>query len=111
MPQLNKDTRARIMGHTPEMLGDFDWVVGSRTDPRLAAYKTKEEALIFIDGYNRRLAELAKPDPTATRETATKALCDLILAVFDAIPGIGRYKKYAELNRVMRRAEKEALRW
>ena len=111
MSQLNKNTRARIMGHIPDMIGDFDWIVGSRDEPRLAAYKTKEEALIFVDGYNRRLAELAPPDPGATRETAVKALCDLLCAVFEAIPGIGRYKKYAELNKAMRKAEKEALRW
>lgn len=111
MSQLNKNTRACIMGYIPDMIGDFNWIVGSRKDHRLAAYRTKEEALIFIDGYNRRLAGLAERDPAATRETAVKALCDLIEAVFKAIPGVGRCKKYAELDKAMRKAEKEALRW
>ena len=110
MSQLNAGTRAHV-GHTPEMLHDLDWIVYSRAGGRLAAYRTEVEAHVFADGYNRRLTELAERDPTATRETAVETLCRLASAVRDAIPGIKGIKKYAELNKVLREAEKEALRW
>lgn len=110
MSQLNENTLATVF-HMDEMLLGLDWIVGSRTEHRLAAYKTEVEAHIFADGYNRRLQELAERDPTATRETAVAALCRLAAAVRDAIPGIGKIKKYARLNKVLREAEKEALKW
>lgn len=110
MSQLNAGTRAHV-GHTPEMLHDLDWIVYSRVGGRLAAYKTEAEAHVFADGYNRRLAELVERDPGATRETAVEALCKLACAVHTAIPGINSIKKYAKLNKVLRKAEKEALRW
>jgi hypothetical protein len=110
MSQLNENTRAHV-GYMSEMLHDLDWTVYSRAGGRLAAYKTEAEACIFADGYNRRLSELAERDPEATRETAVGALCKLASAVHTAIPDINSTKKYAELNKVLRAAEKEVLRW
>ena len=58
MSLLNDKTRA-FLCHTPEMIDNNDWIVSSKENGRLAAYQKREDAEVFIDGYNRNLAELA----------------------------------------------------
>ena len=109
MSQLNDKTRAKVF-HMPDMIGGLDWVVGSATAHRLAAYATELEAKIFADGYNRRLEELAEHDPGATREAAVAALCTLITGLYDELPSAQRARG-TRIGDLILQAEKEALRW